>query len=76
MAVRIAPAVAVLRRAVPGLVVAAVVLFVLTLAQTGIGHLITGHGDDGWIADPGRDRAEQAFRPVPDTWAGFRRDRK
>jgi hypothetical protein len=42
--------VAVLRRAVPGLVVAAIVLFVLTLAQTGIGHLITGHGDDGWIA--------------------------
>jgi hypothetical protein len=43
-------AVAGLRRAVPGLVVAAIVLFVLTLAQTGIGHLITGHGDDGWIA--------------------------
>jgi hypothetical protein len=43
-------AVAVLRRAVPGLVVATIVLFVLTLAQTGIGHLITGHGDDGWIA--------------------------
>jgi hypothetical protein len=39
-----------LRRVVPRLVVAAAVLFVLTLAQTGIGHLITDKGEDGWIA--------------------------
>jgi hypothetical protein len=39
-----------LRRAAPALVVAAIVLFVLTLAQTGIGHLITDNGQDGWIA--------------------------
>jgi hypothetical protein len=38
------------RRVVPRLVLAAAVLFVLTLAQTGIGHLITDQGQDGWIA--------------------------
>jgi hypothetical protein len=32
------------------LVDAAVVLFIVTLAQTGIGHLITDDGQDGWIA--------------------------
>lgn len=32
------------------LVDAAVVLFIATLAQTGIGHLITDDGQDGWIA--------------------------
>jgi hypothetical protein len=39
-----------LRRTVPRLVVAAAVLFVLTLAQTGIGHLITDDNENGWIA--------------------------
>ena len=38
-----------LRRVLPGLVLAAAALFVLTLAQTGIGHLITDEGQDGWI---------------------------
>ena len=32
------------------LVRAAAALFVITLAQTGIGHLITDDGQDGWIA--------------------------
>ncbi|MBV9793927.1 MAG: hypothetical protein JO016_08300 [Actinobacteria bacterium] len=39
-----------LRRVVPRLVLAAAVLFVLTLAQTGIGHLITDDNQNGWIA--------------------------
>jgi hypothetical protein len=43
-------AAATLRRVVPRLVLAAAVLFVLTLAQTDIGHLITDKGQDGWIA--------------------------
>jgi hypothetical protein len=43
-------AAAALRRAGPGLVVAAAGLFVLVLAQTGIGNLITHRGDDGLIA--------------------------
>ena len=38
-----------LRAAYPRLVLWAGALFVLTLAQTGIGHLITDHGQDGWI---------------------------
>lgn len=38
-----------LRRTAPRLVAAACGLFVLTLAQTGIGHLITDKGEDGWI---------------------------
>ncbi len=38
------------RRVAPRLVAAAALLFVLTLAQTGIGHLITDKGQDGWIA--------------------------
>jgi putative Ca2+/H+ antiporter (TMEM165/GDT1 family) len=32
------------------LVLAAAALFVVTLVQTGIGHLITDKGQDGWIA--------------------------
>jgi hypothetical protein len=39
-----------LRRVAPQLVAVAVLLFVLTLAQTGIGHLITDEGQNGWIA--------------------------
>lgn len=39
-----------LRRVQPGLVRWSVGLFVATLAQTGIGHLITDEGQDGWIA--------------------------
>jgi hypothetical protein len=38
-----------MRRAFPRVTWLSVVLFVLTLAQTGIGHLITDHGQDGWI---------------------------
>ncbi len=38
------------RRVAPRLVAAAALLFVLTLAQTGIGQLITDEGQDGWIA--------------------------
>lgn len=38
-----------LRRRRPDLFRWSVVLFVLTLAQTGIGHLITDKGQDGWI---------------------------
>jgi hypothetical protein len=39
-----------LRRTHRTLVDTAVVLFIITLAQTGIGHLITDSGQDGWIA--------------------------
>lgn len=39
-----------LRAARPDLVRWSIVLFAVTLAQTGIGHLITDEGQDGWIA--------------------------
>ena len=39
-----------LRAARPDLVRWSAVLFAVTLAQTGIGHLITDEGQDGWIA--------------------------
>jgi hypothetical protein len=39
----------VLRRANPRLTVLSVVLFVLALVETGIGHLITDLHQDGWI---------------------------
>ncbi|ARC56681.1 hypothetical protein AS850_06285 [Frondihabitans sp. 762G35] len=38
-----------LRKAQPRLTVLTVVLFVLTLGQTGMGHLITDLGQDAWI---------------------------
>jgi hypothetical protein len=38
-----------LRKAHPRMTASTVVLFVLTLAQTGMGHLITDLGQDAWI---------------------------
>jgi hypothetical protein len=39
-----------IRSSQPALACCSAILFVITLAQTGIGHLITDNGDDGLVA--------------------------